>query len=83
MACSGVRSLIGVRLLAVQANAVFDACHQFRFTTLVIVAKSRSVGMANRQRPPLREAHTAPTALLSSASVHKCPPFFSPDMYFA
>jgi len=46
-------SLIGVRLPAVQAHAVFNRFHQILFTMLVMAEKFRSVGMAKRQRPPL------------------------------
>jgi hypothetical protein len=70
VACSGVRvmSLIGIRLPAIQAHAVFEIFRHILFTKLEIAVKSRSVGMENKQRPPLREAQTAPTALFSSES---------------
>jgi hypothetical protein len=37
------------------------------FTALAKFEKSPSVGMTNRQRAPLSDAHTAPTARFSSA----------------
>lgn len=42
-----------------------------------ILEKSPSVGMTNRQRPPLLEAQTDPTARLSSAPSYKCLPLYS------
>ena len=68
-ACSGVRSIIGDSLLTVQTHAVFYVFHQILLIVLAIVEKSLSVGMTNRQRPALRDAHIAPTALFSSESV--------------
>ena len=46
-------------------------------TARIITEKSPSVGITNRQRPPLLEAQTDPTDRLSSAPSYKCLPLYS------